>query len=179
MQRSVQSVCLICHLTVLVCLVLCEDNGVNKWANVMGTCQHAMRQVTNCWTSTSCVNRCNGHWRGDYECQCDTDCIRRGDCCPDRDMACRATLPIKLEYWSTSTADCGALPDFDKLEQPSVEKTISKMRFESQEEEPNIFGISTSKAWAMRLTSYFFVRQKGTYKVFMLLGHRDTGIDLF
>ena len=34
---------------------------------------------------------------------------------------------------------------------------------------------ATGKSFAMRLTSYFFVRQKGTYKVFMLLGHRDTG----
>ena len=27
------------------CNVLCEDNGVNKWFEVMGTCQHAFRQV--------------------------------------------------------------------------------------------------------------------------------------
>merc|ERR1711990_826944 len=89
------------------CNVLCEDNGVNKWFEVMGTCQHAFRQVTNCWTSTSCVNRCDGQWRGDYACQCDSDCIRRGDCCPDRDLSCRATLPVKLEYWPTSSTDCG------------------------------------------------------------------------
>ena len=97
--------------------------------------------MTNCWTSTSCVNRCDGQWRGDYACQCDSDCIRRGDCCPDRDLSCRATLPVKLEYWPTSSTDCGTLPDFDKLPQAVTEKKIAQMRFESTEDEPNLFGI--------------------------------------
>ena len=104
---------------------------------------HLNLQVTNCWTSTSCVNRCDGQWRGDYACQCDSDCIRRGDCCPDRDLSCRATLPVKLEYWPTSSTDCGTLPDFDKLPQAVTEKKIAQMRFESTEDEPNLFGIGT------------------------------------
>ena len=95
-------------------------------------------------------------------------------------MACRASLPVKLEYWPTSVTDCGKLPDFDAFPEPQSEKKISQMRFDTKDqEEGNIFGVQTDKTYATRLTSYFFVREKGTYKVFMLLGHRDTGIGLF
>ena len=50
---------------------------------------------------------------------------------------------------------------------PERLKILPKNRVENRQ--------ATGKSFAMRLTSYFFVRQKGTYKVFMLLGHRDTG----
>lgn len=157
------------------CKPFCADNGVPSWPGLVGQCQHTLRQVTNCWTSTSCVNRCNGNWRGDYACQCDTDCTRRGDCCPDREMACRETLPIDLEYWPTSKVDCGFMPDFDQLPEPQFKKKVSEIQFESSDEKPNLFGINTDAAFAMKFTSYFFVRAKGTYKIFMLLGQRDTG----
>lgn len=156
------------------CLPFCGDQSVAEWPLLVGECQHTLRQVTNCWTSTSCVNRCNGQWRGDYSCQCDTDCTRRGDCCPDRDMACRQSLPIELEYWKSNKIDCGYLPNFEKLPEADVEKRVSEATFEESEEEPRIFGIETDKAFVMRMTSYFFVRAKGTYKIFMMLGQRDT-----
>ena len=93
-------------------------------------------------------------------------------------MSCRASLPVKLEYWPVSTADCGTLPDFESFPEPKAEKKTSQMRFDSKDkEEANLFGISTDKTFATKLTSYFFVREKGTYKVFMLLGQRDTGND--
>ena len=84
-------------------------------------------------------------------------------------------LPIDLEYWPTKTVDCGFIPDFETLPPPSIKKKISEIQFESSEETPNLFGIETDAAFAMRFTSYFFVRAKGTYKIFMLLGQRDTG----
>ena len=39
------------------CKPFCADNGVPMWPSIVGQCQHTLRQVTNCWTSTSCVNR--------------------------------------------------------------------------------------------------------------------------
>ena len=54
---------------------------------------------------------------------------------------------------------------------PERLKILPKNRVENRQ--------ATGKSFAMRLTSYFFVRQKGTYKVFMLLGHRDTGKVVF
>ena len=57
------------------------------------------------------------------------------------------------------------------LTRPSVSVLfVTNLRFKNVENKQ-----ATGKSFAMRLTSYFFVRQKGTYKVFMLLGHRDTG----
>jgi len=84
-------------------------------------------------------------------------------------------LPIQLEYWPTTTVDCGFMPDFNQLPEPQYKKKVSEVQFESSEEKPNLFGINTEAGFAMRFTSYFFVRAKGTYKIFMLLGQRDTG----
>ena len=68
------------------------------------------------------------------------------------------------------------MPDFDAFADLPGEKKTSQMRFDTKDaEEGNLFGIQTAKSFAARLTSYFFVREKGTYKVFMLLGQRDTG----
>jgi len=92
----------------------------------------------------------------------------------DRDIACRQSLPIELEYWKSNKIDCGYLPNFEKLPEADVEKRVSEATFEESEEEPRIFGIETDKAFVMRMTSYFFVRAKGTYKIFMMLGQRDT-----
>ena len=73
-------------------------------------------------------------------------------------------LPIDLEYWPTSKVDCGFMPDFDQLPEPQYKKKVSEIQFESSDEKPNLFGINTDAAFAMKFTSYFFVRAKGTYK---------------
>ena len=57
------------------------------------------------------------------------------------------------------------MPQFDQLPEPQFKKKVSEVQFESSDEQPNLFGIDTDAAFAMRFTSYFFVRAKGTYKV--------------
>ena len=56
------------------------------------------------------------------------------------------------------------MPDFDQLPPAKFSKKVAEVQFESSEEMPNLFGINTDAAFAMRFTSYFFVRAKGTYK---------------
>ena len=56
------------------------------------------------------------------------------------------------------------MPQFDQLPEPQFKKKVSEVQFESSDEQPNLFGIDTDAAFAMRFTSYFFVRAKGTYK---------------
>ena len=70
-----------------------------------------------------------------------------------------------MEYWPSSTVECGYMPDFENLPEPQFTKKVSEVQFEASEEMPNLFGIDTDAAFAMRFTSYFFVRAKGTYKV--------------